>query len=57
MFALTKEETMKAQRNQDLTEEMALLDDPMDVDLEAWMPQDFDRFDEFGASPVLNQPE
>jgi hypothetical protein len=58
MVALTTEDTMKAQRDQDPTEEVMLADDDeVDADLEAWMPQDFDHFGDFGASPMPSGAE
>jgi hypothetical protein len=57
IVSLTTEETMKAQPDQDLTEEPMLPDYEIGADLEAWIPQDFDRFDEFGASRMPDRAE
>ena len=57
IVALTAEETMKAQRDQDLTEEVMLPDDEIDADLEAWIPQDFGHFGDFGPSRMPNWAE
>jgi hypothetical protein len=48
---------MKAQPDQDLTEEPMPPEYEIDADLEAWIPQDFDRFGEFGASRMPDRVE
>ena len=57
MVELMTEDAMKAQHDQDATEQVMLAEDELDADLEAWMPQDFDHFGDFGASRMAEGAE
>jgi hypothetical protein len=48
---------MKAQPSQDFTDDVTLFDEEMDVDLEAWTPQDLDPFGSFGVARTPDMAE
>ena len=48
---------MKAQPSHDFTDALTLFDEEMDVDLEAWTPQDLDQFATFGVSRTADLAE
>jgi hypothetical protein len=48
---------MNAQPSHDVTDDVALLDDEIDADLEAWTPQELDPFGSFGASRTVDLAE
>ena len=47
---------MKAKPSERLTEEAMLPEDEVEADLEAWMPQDFEQFSDFGQARLDAEP-